>query len=104
MAMDESTIWFNYRLAMEQAARLDEIAREMEQNSNQNLGDALNCISGSWTGDNAKRYYGKTQQLQARIKASASALRTAASDVRKQAERIRRAELANAEIAERRDY
>lgn len=102
--MDESTIWFNYRLAMAQAARLEEIARDMEQNSNQDLADALKCVSGSWTGDSAGHYYGKARQLQAQIIASAGVLRLAAAEVRKKAEQIRQAELANAEIASRRTY
>lgn len=103
MATEES-IWFDYRQAIAQAAALEEIASSVERISNGDLEDGLRAAACSWKGDNATRFQSKGAQLQGQFRETARALRSAASEVRRTAQRVRQMELANIALIEERSY
>lgn len=103
MATEES-IWFDYRQAIAQAAALEEIASSVERISNGDLENGLRAAASSWKGDNATRFQSKGVQLQGQFRETARALRSAASEVRRTAQRVRQMELTNIALIQERSY
>lgn len=90
------------RHSMNQANRLDEIARSVSKASS-GMGNALHSVQSGWTGENAALYIGKGGRLQGNIESSANSLRSIASTIRSVAQSIYDAEMEALRIAEERD-
>jgi uncharacterized protein YukE len=99
-----SSIEFNYRNAMAKADKLDEIASNLGNLSNNKLQGTLQNLSASWKGDNAKAYINKGSVLKENIKGTSSELHSIAEEIRVKAKRIYNAEMAALAIAEGRNY
>lgn len=98
--MTGGQIWFNYRLAMQQADALDRIASQLKNGVRGDLEQGMGRTASGWHGDNARRWQAKGQRLQDRVSASARHLQSAAEEVRAAARRAREIELANLAIVQ----
>lgn len=78
----------NFRSAMAQAAKIDEIAESLAAVSDKKLGNTLQELSLGWKGENASAYLRKGAKLQARMSNSSMELRGIAEDIRNRAKRI----------------
>ena len=99
-----SEIYFNYNQAINQARRLEDIARNVERLSNNDMNNTVSEIQTAWQSDSSRAYISKAQRVQGNIVKDAAKVRKVASTIRDTAERIKNAELAALEIAERRTY
>lgn len=97
-----ASIEMDFKRAKAQAAKLEQIASDMDGLANEQLNGSMQNLSSGWKGENANAYIAKGEKLQSKMNASASDLRNVASDIRRAAERIYRAELAALELAEKR--
>lgn len=78
----------NFRSAMAQAAKIDEIAENLAAVSDKKLGNTLQELSMGWKGENASAYLRKGAKLQDRMSDSSMELRGIAEDIRNRAKRI----------------
>lgn len=78
----------NFRSAMAQAAKIDEIAESLAAVSDKKLGNTLQELSLGWKGENASAYLRKGAKLQDRMGNSSMELRGIAEDIRSRAKRI----------------
>ena len=99
-----ASIEIDFQRAKVQAAKLERIASQMNTLANQTLGGTLQNLSVGWKGENANLYIAKGNKLQEKINVTAGDLRGVASDIRKVAERIYRAEMEALSLAESRNY
>jgi len=97
-----ASIEFDFRLAKEQADKIDELADSLETLSSKKLNNTMNNITNNWKGERASEFINKGGQLQTRMSGSASTLKGIASDIRTIAKRVYDAEMAALEIAESR--
>lgn len=97
MATRES-IEIDFQQAMSQADRIDGIASQLSNLSNNKFGGSLQQLAGGWKGDNAKAYIGKGNALKSNINQSANELREIANAIREAARRIYAAEMAAIDI------
>lgn len=102
--MTRSEILFNYRQAIRQAEKLDELADKIERLAVEKIGNTVGSLRNNWNSDNSHRYYSKVGQVQNDIKGNARNIRRVASSIRTTAESIKRAELRALEIARQRAY
>ena len=103
MATRES-IQFDFDQARRQADSLDQIADNLDGLGKSKLNDSMQTLSQSWKGANADAYLAKGSSLKQDITASASELRSIASDIRTIARNIYNAEMEALRIAEEREY
>lgn len=96
-------IEFDFRQAMRQADRIEEIADKLRL-SNSKLENSLQNLSVSWKGENASAYLAKGSSLQTKMNKTAQGLQAAASDIRTVAKRLYDAEMAALAIASARTY
>lgn len=87
-----SQIQFDFRNAMQQASRLDELASQLERRVVQKMGDAAQQLQAAWKGDSASLYLRKELELQRKIKQSCSNLRSMARDIRAIANQVHQTE------------
>ena len=102
--MGRSEILFNYRQAIRQADRLDEIAGKINKLSTDRMEETLSGLTAAWQSDSSPQYYSKFHQIQEDICTHAENLRKVADTIRTTAEEVKRAELRALEIARRRNY
>ena len=84
----EQNVENNFRSAMAQAAKIDEIAESLAGISDKKLGNTLQELSLGWKGENAFAYLKKGAKLQDRMSNSSMELRGIAEDIRSRAKRI----------------
>jgi WXG100 family type VII secretion target len=99
-----ASIEFDYKNALAQADKLDEIASSLDNLSGNKLNTTLQNLSSGWKGDNARAYINKGSKLKSRIDSTAGELHTIASEIREKAKRMYNAEMAALAIAEERNY
>lgn len=99
-----ATIEFNFRTALRQADKIDEIANNLGRLSGTDFGNALQNLSAGWKGENASMYLSKGSTLQGKMNGTSNSLRAVASDIRVIAKRLYDAEMAAIRIAEDRTY
>lgn len=97
-------IEFDFRQAMRQADRIEEIAEKLTRLSGSKLESSLQNLSVSWKGENASAYLAKGSRLQKEMNQTAKGLQSAASDIRTVAKRLYDAEMAALAIASARMY
>lgn len=78
----------NFRSAMAQAAKIDELAESLAAISEKKLGNTLQELSLGWKGENASAYLRKGAKLQDRMSNSSMELRGITEDIRSRAKRI----------------
>ena len=83
----EQNVENNFRSAMAQAAKIDEIAESLAAVSDKKLGNTLQELSLGWKGENASAYLKKGAKLQDRMSNSSMELRGIAEDIRNRAKR-----------------
>lgn len=84
----EQNVEDNFRSAMAQAAKIEEIAESLAAISDKKLGNTLQELSLGWKGENASAYLRKGAKLQSRMGNSSTELRGLAEDIRSRAKRI----------------
>lgn len=99
-----ATIEFNFRTALSQADKIDEIANDLSRLSRTDFGNALQNLSAGWKGENASMYLSKGSTLQGKMNGTSGSLHAVASDIRAIAKRLYDAEMAALAIAEDRTY
>lgn len=102
--MTRSEIVFNYRQALRQADKLDEIARKIEKLAAEKIDNTTGNLKSVWKSDNSSQYCGKVVEVQRGIRWNAASIRKVANSIRETAENIKRAELRALEIAQSRSY
>lgn len=102
--MEESTIYMNYRQAVNQAERLQEQAERLSRVANGRMGDTMTRLSTNWKGENADAYLAKCAALQDKMTRTARDLSAAAAAIRAAAERTYKADMRALELARQRNY
>lgn len=102
--MERWEILFNYQQSIQQADRLEDIARTVDRLANNRMGETIDGLRAGWQSDSSPRFYNKIGQVQRDIRAHAENIRRVAKSIRTIAEEIKRAELRALEIARMRSY
>lgn len=97
-------IEFNFRTALGQADKLDNIANNLSRLSGAKFGGTLQNLSSNWKGENASLYLEKGSRLQEKMNGTAEELHSVASDIRTIARRLYDAEMAALALASDRTY
>lgn len=95
-----STIQFNYRKAISQANRLEDLADELRGIAKRNVENSLNNLARNWEGDSARQFINKGNKAQNDIIKTAKQLDDTAKAIKRAAENVRRAELEALRIAQ----
>lgn len=98
----KETVMINFKNAMAQADKLDNVARKLENVGNNEINSALVSISSNWTGESANAFIGKGKILQKKVGSTASSLHAIAQEIRRNARAIYAAEIASIAVAESR--
>lgn len=104
MAKSQHEIDIDYERAIEQAERLEEVARNMYDISNKKLEESLQTISNNWKGESAGKFGKKGIVLQGNIRNSSREIEDIANEIRRIAKAMKRADEAAMRIAEERVY
>lgn len=104
MAGTNSKIDIDFRMVMEQAKHLDEVASQMKDLSESSFYEALQNIAGSWKGENANLYVHKGDTLKGNMTGTAKELKKIAEDIKKRAICIYNKEQKAVSIAKTRSY
>ncbi len=99
MAYSAQQIQLNYNQAMAQANKLDDLAADLKRIAEKNVNDTLGKVNGNWSGDSARQFIQKGAKTQSDIIATARQLRNVASAIRTAAKNVRRAEEQARQIA-----
>lgn len=95
----EGDIWFDFQLAREQADRLEDLARQLEQRTVEALDESVASLGAAWKGGEAIRFLHRENRLREEFQNSANKLRNVAADVRRTAKRMYDAEMEAVRIA-----
>lgn len=95
-----ATINFNYRKAINQANRLEDLADELKRIANRDVDGALDQVARSWKGDSSRLFLQKGDKAKSDLLRSASQLQNTANAIRRAAENVRRAEIRAKQIAD----
>lgn len=99
-----SGIEFNFRQALAQADKVDEIADRLSNLSGRRFSGTMQNLAVNWKGESAAMYFSKGARLQDKMGDTVGELRRTADDIRRVARALYEAEMAALEIALRRDY
>lgn len=101
--MTLSEIYFNYNQAIQQAGRLETVAKNLKKAANDTMEGILNDINSAWKSDSAPQYMKKGQKVEGDILTTAGNIENVAQAIRVIAERIKEAELEAWRIANARN-
>ncbi len=87
-------IRMDFNKANRQAAELDDLAEKIKRIGTNKLGDALNEVRASWTGENASMFIQKGNLVGNQLVNHSKNLRNTAATIRRIAKRIYDAEMA----------
>lgn len=104
MAKSSYEIQADFGRAKEQANRLDEIARNINQTADNTLGNALSGISAAWNSNSSSDYIKKGRKVQEELRKRAKELSDTASIVRRVAKNTYDAEMRAYQLARTRTY
>lgn len=93
MARSLRAIEMDFEKAKRQASDLEEVARNLKNLSEKQLGETLSQLAQNWTGDNSVKYIGKGEILQGNIVSTADSIQEVADAIREIAEVIYEAEM-----------
>jgi uncharacterized protein YukE len=97
-------ILLNYKEALAQANKLDELAAELERIGVSDLNDTFGEISTGWQGDNAEAFLRKARPLASKNQKTVNKIRNTASAIRTIATNVYNAEMRALELAAARTY
>ena len=97
-------IMFDYRLAIAQARRLDEVAAKLENVVYRDMESTIETLRSSWQSDSSSQFIAKTERVREKLGQDATKIRKVAASIRNTAEAIKNAELKSLEIAKQRTY
>lgn len=97
-----SEIRFNFRQALNQADKLDDVADRLERLSGRTLENSMQTLSAAWKGENAAAFLNKEDILKGDIKKTAANIHDIADDIRRIAKRVYNAEMEALRIASER--
>ena len=92
MAKSLYQINLDYNKALQQAAELEAIARELKNLADSEFHTCLEHVAANWKGDNAQEYIKKGQRLKSQMLTSATELNSVAKTIRSIAKRTRQAD------------
>lgn len=95
-------IYFNYNKAIEQAAKLEGIAKRLSTAADRDLETILSDVSRAWKSDSSPQYIRKGQKVQGDMHTTERNLKNIAQAIRTIAKRIFEAELEAWRIANER--
>lgn len=95
-------IYFNYNKAIQQANRLDDVAKRLSTAASVTMVGILSDVHKAWKSDSAPAYVKKGEKVEQDMDTTAKNLREIAQTIRTIAQRIRDAELAAWRIANER--
>lgn len=95
---------FNYTQAKRQAEKLEEIADKLSKLSKNNMETSLRNIAASWKGENATKFLKKGDKLYSEMMSVSVDLKNIAKEMKTTAERVYKAEMEAARIAQTRTY
>ena len=97
-----SEIYFNYNKAIEQANKLDGIAKRLSNSASQDVEKILNDVNNAWKSDSAPAYIKKGQKVETDMHTTANNIKNIAATIRAIAKRVLEAELEAWRIANER--
>lgn len=97
-----SEIYFNYNKAIEQANRLDDVAKRLTAAADVTMAGILSDVYKAWKSDSAPAYIKKGEKVEQDMGITSKNLREIAQAIRVIAQRIRDAELEAWRIANER--
>ncbi len=97
-----SEIRFNFKQALAQADRLDDVADKLDRLSKDTMENSMQTLASAWSGDNATAFLRKEDILKGDIKSTASSVHDIADDIRRIARRVYEAEMEALRIAKSR--
>lgn len=100
----ESEIKIHFQQAVRQAEELEETAGELRKLAREELGQALQNLSGVWKGEAADSYLNRGTRLETKMEKSAKDLEVTAAVIRSTAKRIYDAEMQAYRLAKERTY
>lgn len=104
MAKSLLVINMEFNKAKKQAEKLEEIARELDQTANNQMGNALAGINSAWKSDTAGAYLRKGEKVQEELRSRAKELRKVASTIKQIAQNTYDAEMTAYKIAQERNF
>lgn len=96
------TISFDFNRALQQAARLDELAAQLSSLSGNQFSGTLQQVSHNWKSDSASKYIQKGARLQGNMGKTVKDLQITANNIRITARRIHEAEMEAKRLADQR--
>lgn len=99
MALSESTINFNYNMAIGKAAELEAAAGQLESEAVSEIGNIISSIKRDWEGRCSDEYTAKCVKEQNNLQELASDMRNTASTMRTMAQNVKDAEMRALAIA-----
>ena len=97
-------IQLQYRTALQQASRLEELAENLLRTARTGVGETMSELQICWSGENARAYLAKGDRLKNKIIDTANELKRAAAAIRRIATNTYNAEMRALELANRRTY
>jgi uncharacterized protein YukE len=104
MAKSLIDIQMDFNKAKSQANRLDEIAKELTQIADSQLGGVLSGVNSAWKSDTASEYIKKGKTVQDQLKKRANELTKTATSIRTIAQNTYNAEMKAYRLAKTRTY
>lgn len=102
--MTKTEVLLNYNQAVQQASKLEDVARKMEKLASEKMEGTVGTLKNAWQSDSSSQYYNKVAKVQGDIRTTARKIRTIAKSIRTTAQAVKQAELRSIEIAQARSY
>ncbi len=99
MILSSAVIRMNYNKAVQQANRLDDLARQLMNLANHNLDGTLSNINRAWDGESANLFLQKGLKAKDDMIKTARSIQNTANAIRKAAEIVRQSDMRAREIA-----
>lgn len=104
MARSEHSIRMDFKRTMDQASKLEELGKKVEQLAKKDLANSRSNLSGNWKGENATAYLKKVQVVEGNLSSVGARLKNTAGVLRDIAKRTYDAEMRALERARRREH
>lgn len=92
-------IKFDIRKARRQAEAIEETAESLSRMTRNQYADTMQCVQGSWKGENAELYLKKAARLQEKMENTSRQLNATAQAIRNAARAVELAEQAAVQLA-----
>lgn len=102
--MTRQEIIFDYKQAIKQAEKLEEIAGKLKTLSVDKIENSIGTLKAAWQSDSSSQYYSKVSKVQEDIKNTSEYVKRIANSIRTTAKAVKEAELRALEIAKSRTY